>query len=72
MLLPWRMSPVALPSTVAQGAEAPGAALLAAMQRWAVRAGWPQVAEALALQPIRLEQERLDPVLPGPDSTGAG
>lgn len=72
MLLPWRMSPAALPPAVAQGAEAPDAALLAAMQRWAVRAGWPQVAEALARQPIRLEQERLDPAMPEPDSTGGG
>jgi hypothetical protein len=34
------------------------------MQRWATRAGWPDVAEALRREPLTLEQEALDAVLP--------
>lgn len=71
-LQPWQMSPASLPASVLRDAEAPDPASLAAMQRWALRSGWPQVAEALARQPIRLEQERLDPAMPEPDSTGVG
>lgn len=71
-LQPWLMSPTALPAVVAGNAATPDPAVLAAMQRWAARAGWPQVAEALARQPIRLEQEQLDPTMPGPDSSAVG
>ncbi|HET8764456.1 MAG TPA: Wadjet anti-phage system protein JetD domain-containing protein [Rhodanobacter sp.] len=63
-LQPWLMSPAALPADALRDAEAPAPALLAAMRHWAGRAGWPQVADALARQPVRLEQERLDPVMP--------
>jgi hypothetical protein len=63
-LQPWLMSPTMLPAAVLGAAEVPTSAVLAAMQRWARRADWPQVAEALARQPVRLEQERLDPVMP--------
>lgn len=61
---PWLMSPSVLPAGILRAAEVPAPALLAAMRRWAERAGWPQVAESLARQPIRLEQETLDPVVP--------
>lgn len=61
---PWLMSPATLPADILRAADVPAPALLAAMRRWAERAGWPQVAEALARQPVRLEQERLDPVMP--------
>nr|WP_225561718.1 Wadjet anti-phage system protein JetD domain-containing protein [Rhodanobacter sp. DHB23] len=71
-LRPWRMSPSELPSAAVGAAEIPEPGLLAGMLRWAERAGWPDVAAALARQPIRLEQERLDPVMPGPDSSGIG
>lgn len=64
-LLPWRMSPDALPADVAYAAATPGASTLAAMQRWAERAGWPAVAAALARQPVTLEQERLPASLLG-------
>ena len=64
-LQPWRMSP----STLLQPLDDPAArqptpATLAAMQRWARRAGWDEVAEDLARQPMQLEQERLEIVLP--------
>lgn len=71
-LQPWLMSPTVLPVAATGDAETPNPALLAAMQRWAVRAGWPQVAEALARRPLRLEQEKLDPAIPGPDSSVVG
>jgi len=61
---PWLMSPSVLPAGILRSAEVPAPALLAAMRRWAERAGWPQVVESLARQPIRLEQETLDPVMP--------
>jgi hypothetical protein len=71
-LQPWLMSPEALPATMIDDAAAPDPAALAAMQRWATRAGWPQVAEALARRPLRLEQETLDPALPCMDSSHLG
>jgi len=71
-LQPWLMSPEVLPATVAHDAATPDPAALAAMQRWATRAGWPQVAEALARRPLRLEQETLDPALPCVDSSQLG
>ncbi len=71
-LRPWQMSPASPAVSAVRDAETPDPASLAAMQRWAVRAGWPQVAEALARRPIRLEQERLAPAMPEPDSTGVG
>lgn len=64
-LQPWLMSPDILPDAVRQSAAAPTPAQLAAMQRWATRAGWDAVAETLRNQPLRLEQEQLDPRLPG-------
>ncbi|MFT3754786.1 MAG: DUF2220 family protein [Pseudoxanthomonas sp.] len=63
-LRPWRMSPHEIPSEIAQTAETPDATVLAAMVRWAERAGWNDIAQALLQQPIRLEQESLDAVLP--------
>lgn len=65
MLRPWLMSPNDLPADMVSAAAVPSAATLAAMQRGAQRAGWPALAAALAQQPLTLEQERLDPVLPG-------
>lgn len=62
-LLPWRMSPDDLPAGMANAVAVSGA-VLAAMRRWAERAGWPQVSAALARHPLKLEQEQLDPVLP--------
>jgi hypothetical protein len=35
------------------------------MTRWADRAGWSELAEDLRRHPLQLEQESLDPVLPG-------
>ncbi|WP_297832070.1 Wadjet anti-phage system protein JetD domain-containing protein [Thermomonas sp.] len=72
VLQPWLMSPATLPARVADAADMPAPAALAAMQRWATRSGWPQVAEALARRPLRLEQETLDPAMPPVDSGRVG
>lgn len=63
-LLPWRMSPNALPSAVVAKPEPPSPAILATMRHWARRAGWDDVAAALERTPLTLEQERLTPCLP--------
>lgn len=63
-LRPWLMSPRALPAGVAQ-AEAPSAAQLAQMVRWARKAGWDEVAAELERTPLRIEQEAVDPRFPG-------
>lgn len=60
-LHPWRMSPSTLPDDIISAALAPEPATLHAMQRWAARAGWQDVAAELERCPIRLEQEALDP-----------
>lgn len=61
---PWMMSPSSLPEPVLSNAAEPGPAVLAAMCRWADRAGWPDVAADLRTSPILLEQEHLDPRVP--------
>jgi hypothetical protein len=64
-LQPWRMSMATLRQSLDDPApRQPTASTLAAMQRWARRAGWDEVAEELARQPVQLEQERLEIVLP--------
>lgn len=63
-LRPWLMSPEDIPASIRRRAVVPSPAALASMQRWAARAGWPDVAEALRREPLTLEQEALDPVLP--------
>lgn len=63
-LQPWSMSPDTLPEAIRRKAESPSSSTLASMCRWAERADWPRVAEALRHQPIELEQESLDPRLP--------
>lgn len=62
-LRPWLMSPAAL-EEVPRPAAVPQAPVLGAMCRWAGRAGWPDVAAALAARPLQLEQECLRPRLP--------
>lgn len=69
VLHPWLMSPVELGASVLRDAEPPSPSVLAAMRYWAGRAGWDALAEALARQPIHLEQERLDPLMPAPESS---
>jgi len=64
-LRPWMMTPEALPAAVAKAAPVPGKATLEAMCRHAARAGWDEVAVALRARPLLLEQESLDPHLPG-------
>lgn len=61
---PWMMSPSTLPQSVLARAPTPPPAVLAAMCRWAERAGWSEVAVELRARPIQLEQEHLDPRLP--------
>jgi hypothetical protein len=63
-LHPWRMSMASLRGMPGSGMSTPAPATLAAMRRWASRIGWDEVATDLARQPILLEQESLDIVLP--------
>jgi hypothetical protein len=65
MLRPWLMSPIEVPRVASVSGSAPTAPTLAAMTRWADRAGWSELAEDLRRHPLQLEQESLDPVLPG-------
>ncbi|WP_411834613.1 hypothetical protein [Pseudoxanthomonas mexicana] len=62
-LQPWQMSPSSVPKQ-AQKTAAPTAAL-ARMSYWAGMAGWNAIAADPKDHPYRLEQEALDPVLPG-------
>jgi len=62
-LRPWLMSPSDLAPDV-PGTSQPAPASLARMCRWAERAGWSEVSEALRHHPLQLEQESLDPRLP--------
>jgi hypothetical protein len=57
------MSPADLAPDV-PGASVPAPASLARMCRWAERAGWSEVSEALQHHPLQLEQESLDPRWP--------
>lgn len=70
VLRPWQMSPAGLGVSILRGADVPAASVLTAMCHWARRAGWDALAEMLTQQPIRLEQERLDPVMPAAQSSG--
>jgi hypothetical protein len=63
-LRPWLMRPDDIPAPIRRCAVVPSPAALASMQRWATRAGWPDVAEALRCEPLTIEQEALDAVLP--------
>ena len=63
-LRPWLMSPGCVPLACRHVASTPAAATLVAMRVWACRAGWPEVAAALQDDPIKLEQEALQPRLP--------
>ena len=68
-LRPSLMSPGEIPGPLRRHARVPSQSVLASMRRWATRAGWPDIAAALAEEPILLEQEALDPVLPwGPSA----
>lgn len=62
-LKPWRMSPDDIPPALRNTPPSPVA--LRRMQDWAARASWPDIADALGRSPVRIEQEALDPTLPG-------
>jgi hypothetical protein len=64
-LQPWMMSPADIPAAAARHARLPTPASLAAMARWAERSGWSELVAPLQQQAMQLEQESLDPVLPG-------
>jgi hypothetical protein len=66
-LQPWMMSPADLPAALGARAGVPTASSLAAMLRAVERCGWNALIDQLRQQPIRLEQESLDPVLPAPE-----
>lgn len=62
-LRPWLMSRQSLPvATLAS--KTPPESRLAEMQRWALKAGWDDIARDLLQSPVLLEQEAIDPVLP--------
>lgn len=63
-LRPWLMQPDDVPMPIRRRTPPPSPAVLASMLRWAERAGWSDVAEALRREPVALEQEALDPALP--------
>nr|WP_255493087.1 Wadjet anti-phage system protein JetD domain-containing protein [Luteimonas sp. RC10] len=72
---PWLMSPQDLAPAEIEAARRPSAAQHAAMLRWAQAAGWPDVAQALTVRPLLLEQEalgaRLPPQASAPSDTGS-
>jgi hypothetical protein len=72
---PWLMSPQDLAPAEIEAARRPSAAQHAAMLRWAQAAGWPDVAQALTVRPLLLEQEALRARLPlqasAPSDTGS-
>lgn len=63
-LQPWRMSPTDGDRTDGQQVHVPTPAVLAAMCRWAERAGWDGVAHALRAHPLCREQEAVPAELP--------
>ena len=72
-LQPWRMSPDV--AADASAAATPSPATLAQMLRWARRAGWDELADALQRQPVEIEQEAIAASLPpaqAADETAAG
>lgn len=64
-LLPWLMSPLALP-VLPENAKQPTPTTLSEMIRWASTAGWTQVSEDLRKVPVLIEQESLQPTYPIP------
>lgn len=62
-LQPWLMSPASVPEPMRS--EAVPSAALARMSYWASAAGWETIATELQKNPLRMEQEALDPALPG-------
>ena len=63
-LQPWRMAPDDVPRPHAPISDD---AVIERMATWAGRAGWHPIAEALRRDPVRIEQEALDPSFPDPD-----
>ena len=68
-LQPWRMSPDEVPHALASEATVPTPTTLAAMCRWARRAGWDGIADALQARPLCIEQEALPTGLPTDTAT---
>lgn len=68
-LQPWRMSMSSLPRAPGSGRRPPPSTL-AAMCRWATKAGWGEVAADLERHPLLLEQESLDVELPATADCG--
>lgn len=63
-LRPWLMSPEEVSPIARIPMASPSSSTLAAITRWAEKAGWAAVAGELLRYPIELEQESIDPVLP--------
>lgn len=62
-LHPWLMSPRQLPASES-AYPTPSASTLSAMTSWARDAGWHDLATDLLANPLQIEQEALDPLLP--------
>ena len=63
-LRPWQMSPAEVLPIEGADTSVPAPDVLQAMCRWAERAGWTGIADALRAQPLHLEQEALPARLP--------
>jgi hypothetical protein len=63
ILLPWLMSPLALPA-LPDNSKHPTPTTLSQMVRWASIAGWTEVGEDLRRVPVLIEQESLEPTFP--------
>ncbi len=66
-LRPWLMTPADILPISVHDVSVPAPDLLQAMCRWAGRAGWAGVADALRAQPLCIEQEALPARLPPTD-----
>lgn len=66
ILLPWLMSPLALPA-LPDNSKHPTPATLSEMVRWASIAGWTEVGEDLRRVPLLIEQESVEPTFPDLD-----
>lgn len=62
ILHPWLMSPASIPPHTRSDMAPPAA--VARMSYWASAAGWDTMATELQANPLRMEQEALDPLLP--------
>jgi hypothetical protein len=61
---PWLMAQDNISSECRAHGSIPSADVLRAMMYWSARAGWDEISAALSLDPLRIEQEAIEPLLP--------